>query len=1220
MPTVTGVSLAGSTLTITGSAFGVGKVAPLLWDDFEGGTNGAAIGATPKVGSWDTATGPLPRAATTYTTAQAFGGTKSLTAPRTAGEYGNFAVVLPDAQRFYQSFRFRYTKPAGIGQVRLAEVWGTYRVGDYNPGVLIGSDGATWSARLALENSGTASATTFTGPSEGAWHHFEAIFQQSDVGAANGRVTVKIDGVTVLDANNVVTRERAGERWERAHFLSAMTGFLDDSAVTWIDDAYINDSWTRVELGDASTYAACTKRAIQPLTTWADGSITATLNSAGFSAGATVYAYVTDASGVVNATGSAISLSGTPAALGGVAAGQITASGTLESAGVVLPASFRALTTTTYTSRTNTVVTVPAGVAAGDLLLMIHSVGGSAGVPAITTPTGWTLVSGFPAQISDGSFTVVTRLFWRVASSSEPANYTLTHSPVPSQGLMFAVTGASGVAPTVSIASGVNASGGAGASTTVPGVSAGAGALILFAAHNWELYGSGTVPSGTTPTLTERVDSSTSLWYAASGVMSAAGSTGTIIQSPNGNLANGAWLGMVLAAEPVVVAPPVQFTVSALASAVATASLSVGARLASSATAGVTASGELRVGALLGGVAAASGLATATLTGSRAALSGAASASILAAATLTGARAVLSGAAAASASSTGSLTSGSAALSGAAQSSVSASATLTGARAVLSSSASGTASATGSLVSSSASLVGDVQASVSVAGTLSDRPEIQGSGTATVIASASLATSIRIDGSALASATASAVMNAGPGELSGSTVARIVGAGTLATKTLLVGATSATTTAQAVVSTVIRLGGTATVSALAAGDMLGGTLLRGDATASVGSAGALATAVRLSATPTVSAVAAGGLGTVAAALSGAASLLSVASAALTIESRVSGASVASLTAGASLSTAILVSGAAVVQSSVAGRLDSPAAGPHALFDTLWTDDGNAIFDTAYYEPAIWLEGAANVSGVSDASLAVTIRLEGAALASVVTAAQLAQYVDDGATLVATASARVIASAAITTDSRLTADATAFAISSAGLATSVSLAGDTQARLLADGRIEFSVSYYASALARIDAAGILSTQVTLGGVALSRVIASAFLTVPTFRPFPVPHRMAATALRMIARHGRSLTLRIVDQGDYDSGSGAVVQNLTDYASVGVRLDYEQRYIDGTVIRAGDQKLLMPPQDIPRPLTGHQILMGGRTYRVVSVGEVAPNGDPALYELQLRGVTA
>lgn len=64
----------------------------------------------------------------------------------------------------------------------------------------------------------------------------------------------------------------------------------------WIqsDDHFFNHTRARVELGDASTYSACTKLEIQLPRKWSASSIEVELNQGAFQPGETVYAYVID--------------------------------------------------------------------------------------------------------------------------------------------------------------------------------------------------------------------------------------------------------------------------------------------------------------------------------------------------------------------------------------------------------------------------------------------------------------------------------------------------------------------------------------------------------------------------------------------------------------------------------------------------------------------------------------------------------------------------------------------------------------------------------------------------------------------------------------------------------------------------------------------------------------------------------------------------------------
>ena len=72
---------------------------------------------------------------------------------------------------------------------------------------------------------------------------------------------------------------------------------------TYWDDIYVDNGWSRVEIGNSPTYDTSTQREMQIPTSWTDSSISLTVNSGAFSPGETVYLYVADADGIVNDNG-----------------------------------------------------------------------------------------------------------------------------------------------------------------------------------------------------------------------------------------------------------------------------------------------------------------------------------------------------------------------------------------------------------------------------------------------------------------------------------------------------------------------------------------------------------------------------------------------------------------------------------------------------------------------------------------------------------------------------------------------------------------------------------------------------------------------------------------------------------------------------------------------------------------------------------------------------
>lgn len=102
-----------------------------------------------------------------------------------------------------------------------------------------------------------------------------------------------------------------------------------------ISEIYADVTRARVELGNASTWAACTHREIQIPSAWASGSVSVTVNQGAFAPGQPVYLYVVDANGNVNSTGYPLSIAGSTHTITSSAGtgGSIAPGGTLQVSG-----------------------------------------------------------------------------------------------------------------------------------------------------------------------------------------------------------------------------------------------------------------------------------------------------------------------------------------------------------------------------------------------------------------------------------------------------------------------------------------------------------------------------------------------------------------------------------------------------------------------------------------------------------------------------------------------------------------------------------------------------------------------------------------------------------------------------------------------------------------------------------------------------------------------
>lgn len=110
--------------------------------------------------------------------------------------------------------------------------------------------------------------------------------------------------------------------------------------------------------------------------------------------------------------------------------------------------------------------------------------------------------------------------------------------------------------------------------------------------------------------------------------------------------------------------------------------------------------------------------------------------------------------------------------------------------------------------------------------------------------------------------------------------------------------------------------------------------------------------------------------------------------------------------------------------------------------------------------------------------------------------------------------------------------------------------------------------------------------------------------------------ALTPQRLLLNYGSAGTLRRTTAGAYNPATGTSAVTVTELETVAVVFDYEQKYIDGTLIKQGDKLAYLDPSFAPAQ--GDEFTWQGVTYQVVSYKATSPAGVPVLYEAQLRGL--
>lgn len=109
--------------------------------------------------------------------------------------------------------------------------------------------------------------------------------------------------------------------------------------------------------------------------------------------------------------------------------------------------------------------------------------------------------------------------------------------------------------------------------------------------------------------------------------------------------------------------------------------------------------------------------------------------------------------------------------------------------------------------------------------------------------------------------------------------------------------------------------------------------------------------------------------------------------------------------------------------------------------------------------------------------------------------------------------------------------------------------------------------------------------------------------------------AATATRLLQRFGAAATIKRPSGTAYDPSTGSSTVTYASTATTAAVFAYDQKYIDGTLIRQGDQRAYLAPSYAP--LQGDRLTWQGADYDVVAVKPVSPAGVAVLYEAQLRG---
>lgn len=116
------------------------------------------------------------------------------------------------------------------------------------------------------------------------------------------------------------------------------------------------------------------------------------------------------------------------------------------------------------------------------------------------------------------------------------------------------------------------------------------------------------------------------------------------------------------------------------------------------------------------------------------------------------------------------------------------------------------------------------------------------------------------------------------------------------------------------------------------------------------------------------------------------------------------------------------------------------------------------------------------------------------------------------------------------------------------------------------------------------------------------------------------KTATTANKLLARFGKSWTIKSITPGAYDTDTGESAPTETDATANAVLLDYSNNGMtnaENSLIQVGDKKMLVAAQGLPFVIkAGDLCVSGAEQWRVINVQALKPADITVLYELQVR----
>jgi len=119
------------------------------------------------------------------------------------------------------------------------------------------------------------------------------------------------------------------------------------------------------------------------------------------------------------------------------------------------------------------------------------------------------------------------------------------------------------------------------------------------------------------------------------------------------------------------------------------------------------------------------------------------------------------------------------------------------------------------------------------------------------------------------------------------------------------------------------------------------------------------------------------------------------------------------------------------------------------------------------------------------------------------------------------------------------------------------------------------------------------------------------------------RLRAMANQQLKDKGLTCTITKQTAGTYSTSTGVASVSTSTQSAYGALFDYENKNIDGSLVKKGDRKLLLSALNtalaaLTAPSVNDTVTANSVTYTIVAVRPVAPSGVAVAYDCQIRGI--